>query len=240
MKSKPTFSQSEVRNVDRDNDLQWLAFCYVGEELDEAAREAFDQRLGSDLEAQEALASVVALGRDVFQVESEFQSSPIAQSSPIDQPMPTAIHAVSRSTRRWSILGVAAAVLIIGSVGYGIARHQHHQQQQGHPQTVETNQIASALSPAVDGGLLLDQWLENLDSTDVGNGSESNDREQQTVTVLWEDDTIEENDSWVESNQSEWNIDVSMVAIYSDVFDGLDESHLLELKSSQRRRGVIQ
>jgi len=46
--------------------LQWLAFCYVADELTTSQRAEFESRLATDLQAQEALASAVELGGEIY------------------------------------------------------------------------------------------------------------------------------------------------------------------------------
>ena len=51
---------------DFDTELEWTAFCYVADELQDKERVAFEQRLGSDELAQQAVVSAVALSELIF------------------------------------------------------------------------------------------------------------------------------------------------------------------------------
>jgi hypothetical protein len=49
----------------RKDDLAWLAFCYVADELAAEERERFEERLAVDQAAREAVAAAVALTTDI-------------------------------------------------------------------------------------------------------------------------------------------------------------------------------
>jgi hypothetical protein len=47
------------------NDIEWAAFCYVTDELNESDHEQFESLLASDQDAREALARAVELGQTI-------------------------------------------------------------------------------------------------------------------------------------------------------------------------------
>ncbi len=55
-----------LEKVNFESDVDWLAFCYVADELPQQQRSEFEARLADDLEAQEAVARAMELSRDVY------------------------------------------------------------------------------------------------------------------------------------------------------------------------------
>lgn len=55
----PKQPQSEFDSFDSE-DLQWQAFCYIANEMDDHARQAFETRLETDQTARDAVATAVA------------------------------------------------------------------------------------------------------------------------------------------------------------------------------------
>ena len=89
------------------NDLDWMAFCYVADELSGDQLAQFESRLENDQAAREAVAEAVKISTAVFECD--------AASTPI----PTREVSASTSTSRASqwVLVIAAALL----VGVGLA-----------------------------------------------------------------------------------------------------------------------
>jgi len=61
-------NDNEKRDEPSGDDLDWLAFCYVTDELDAESRAAFEQRLATDVIACEAVADAVHLSSLVYEV----------------------------------------------------------------------------------------------------------------------------------------------------------------------------
>ena len=119
-----------------ENDLEWLAFRYISDELSPQDRMDFEHRLETDLEAQQAVVEAVGLTRDLA----------VAMTASSTAPRPTP--ATSNGWLAWA-LSVAALLLAGLSVGW-------YWQQNGTP----TDQVADADSIAVAWVETLDEEFE--------------------------------------------------------------------------------
>jgi hypothetical protein len=87
------------------DDLDWQAFCYAAGELSPTATAEFEQRLGSDQAAREALARAIELTQAIASAES--LASVVRRSAAVRAP------AVRRTTFRnlaWGAMATAAVV----------------------------------------------------------------------------------------------------------------------------------
>ena len=88
---------------ERENQLEWTAFCYVSGELGPAEAEQFELRLADDQEAREALARAVELTQIVAAAESTCG----------DLVVPTDRKTASWTTRlSWMAIGGLAALVL--------------------------------------------------------------------------------------------------------------------------------
>jgi len=88
---------------ERENQLEWTAFCYVSGELGPAEAEQFELRLADDQEAREALARAVELTQIVAAAESTCG----------DSVAPTDRKTASWTTRlSWMAIGGLAALVL--------------------------------------------------------------------------------------------------------------------------------
>ena len=109
-------SNFQTDQIDLDsfdpNDLHWLAFCYIADELDPAEREAFEIRLQQEQPARDAVADAVkhaslvnaSLAATSLQTSSVQKSQATSKRDAAPNKIPM---------RRASILAAAAAVLLV-------------------------------------------------------------------------------------------------------------------------------
>jgi len=190
--------------------LQWLAFCYVADELTTSQRADFESRLATDLEAQEALASVVDLSCNVHR-NYLLQTEPASASTLLRAGLKDSISSDQSST--WSrMLLMAAAILVLASIGYvlfpnsnqGTAHNYRHQQ-------------------STDSDFSADDWINSFDEI-------ARDQIELAVT--------DDNTPLVDLSEDEdLDVDSMLISFYSEVFDGQQES-LLNSKSLNRKSGI--
>ena len=191
--------------------LQWLAFCYVADELTASQRADFESRLSTDLRAQEALASVVELSCGVhknYQLQTESANTSTlleragTRDSTSDQPS-----TLSR------LLLMAAAVLVMAAIGYGLVQNSNQSTVANHSHQQSSDSDFSA-----------DDWINSLDEID-GDQIELVDNEENASLVdVSEDENL--------------NVDSVLISFYSEVFDGQQEEPLLNPKSLNRDSGM--
>lgn len=104
--------------ADRDDNLTWLAYQYVANELDVAGRQDFEARLADDQDARDALADVVlihqALDHQAFDVASaETAASVIPATDARPRPTRAAGAASARTSPRFVIPAVTALALLV-------------------------------------------------------------------------------------------------------------------------------
>lgn len=104
--------------ADRDDNLTWLAYQYVANELDTAGRHDFEARLADDQDARDALADVVlihqALDHQAFDVASaETAASVIPATDARPRPTRAAGAASARTSPRFVIPAVTALALLV-------------------------------------------------------------------------------------------------------------------------------
>jgi len=112
-------NKKEQGDIERQSDLDWLAFCYSAGELSAADAEAFEIRLADEQAAREALARAVELSQAVGAAETHSQY----------------VVSASLRTKHWSsrlswmaIGGVASLLLALlwsGIVGPTWSARQH-------------------------------------------------------------------------------------------------------------------
>jgi anti-sigma factor RsiW len=89
-------------------DLDWVAFCYVADELSEADRSAFESRLENDLAACEAVARAVRLADTTLLALTD-----LSARTTEDRTARQRRRDVSRRARSIGVAGLIASVLIV-------------------------------------------------------------------------------------------------------------------------------
>jgi ferric-dicitrate binding protein FerR (iron transport regulator) len=153
------FSNDAESNGEFDpNDLDWLAFCYLADELDEAQRAAFELRLESDEQAQNSLVAAMRESQLVF-ATLDSTSSNVTQDQATITLAPQAFSTQSSiAKKRFGLLiGSAAAIcLLVG--GWAWYSNPSNDESEMAVAISDSDQLASAW---VDTALILDD--ESLD-----------------------------------------------------------------------------
>ncbi|MEW4527493.1 hypothetical protein [Maioricimonas sp. JC845] len=99
--------------ADRDDNLTWLAYQYVANELDVAGRQDFEARLADDQDARDALADVVLIHQalDIAPTETAGKVAPATNARP--RPTRPAGAASARTSPRFVIPAVTALALLV-------------------------------------------------------------------------------------------------------------------------------
>lgn len=116
--NQPKNKKPEPLSFDSEfKDLNWLAFCYIADELDQAERMAFESRL---LDCENAREAVVDAVRDSQTLYETLKSKP----QPLAHAVNLAVPKQATHTRRWTaaIVATAAAVLLAVSCWSIISR----------------------------------------------------------------------------------------------------------------------
>ncbi len=199
---------SEVNEQDH---LQWLAFCYVGDELTARERDDFESQLSTDLEAQEALASVVELScgiHQTYQLQTESANEPA-----LLERAGTRNSTSDRSPTLSRLLLMAAAILVMAAIGYGLVQdsdkntvvnHRHHH--------------------SSDSDFSADDWIDSFDEIDGDQVELVDNQENEALVDVNEDGNL--------------NVDSMLISFYSEVFDGQQDDALLNSKSLNRDSGM--
>jgi hypothetical protein len=164
-------------NLDFDNcenELDWLAFCYVADELDAEARAKFEQRLAVDPAACEAVAAAIETSQLVFQaVETGMETKAIAVR-------PESRRSPAHSAHVWLLnprLVFAASILLtLLAIGWAIRIN------------LSNNQIAGL--PADD---LAITWVDSLtenDAPDASGDDEPDNRLPDAINLTADEFTI--------------------------------------------------
>ena len=99
------------------NDSDWLAFCYIADELDEAQRAAFELRLENDEQAQNSLVDAIRESQLVFASLDTTSSNVVQDQVTVSlAPPASSIGSTNRSiaSKRFGLLvGSAAAILLL-------------------------------------------------------------------------------------------------------------------------------
>ncbi len=182
-------------NSSQHDQLQWLAFCYLADELTASQRADFEGRLSSELSVQEALASVVELSSGVHQ---NLRNVDCAKDSMVLERAGNRSSVFGRSSTLSRMLLIAATVLVLAFLGYGVS--QNTDRSTAHKNLDEQN-IVSNFSA--------DEWINSFDEIDD---------DQLTLTVTEEDVPVAE-----ASEEANLGLDPMLISFYSEVFDGQQE-----------------
>ena len=96
-------SDLEKENLQFASDLDWMAFCYVADELSGLQLAEFESRLETDQEAREAVAQAMALATDIYRSDQPAVRSVANRNS-----------GVASDTHRKILGWSSAAVLLVG------------------------------------------------------------------------------------------------------------------------------
>lgn len=202
--------------------LQWLAFCYVADELTASERADFESQLSTELKAQEALASAVELSYGIHQ-NYVLQAEPAIGSTLLERSDAGNLTS-DRSSTLSRMLLMAAAVLVMAVIGYGLI--QNSNQNTAHNNFHDQSSATSQLS------ILADDWINSLDDDEIeiagGDLSELSELEE-----------IEESTPLLDSSAGDdLGVDAGLISFYSEILDSEQEDSLLNSKSLRRKTGV--
>lgn len=236
-------------NFDQHSDqLQWLAFCYVSEELTSEQRQEFESRLSTDLEAQEALASVVELGRSIYEVHEA--ATALEHGNAVCTLVRTTPRKTASSIARWRSLATVAAVVTMCFIGYGIFNKSNPLRPITasaliHPADsvdFHTDDLAGQSSTT-----MASAWIQSLDSTETEIAETESTMWEISAGRAplapreagpWETDSSESNLRLIEQGEDhDLGVDVTLVSFYSTMLDA-EPSHSLDTESGRPGAGV--
>ena len=198
----------------------------MADELTTSERADFESRLSTDLEAQEALASAVELGSGIYN-NYHLAAESVDEPTLLDRPS-TRNSPADRSPALSRMLLMAAAILVMAVVGYGLS--QNSDQSTAHNNL--DGQSSSSLSTS-QLSILTDDWIDSLDDEEIAssNLSELSD---------WDSEEFQENMPLLDSNEGDdLGLDTNLISFYSEMLDsGLEEGGLLNSKSLRQKTGV--
>lgn len=164
------FHDQQATQTFEPNDLEWLAFCYVADELDASERESFELRLDQDQEARDAVASVVV---QTGVLNAAFAATPQVELKP-------QIPAKNDGPGRVSHLGWQRALLLVTSAAVVLVFAFLWQPGSTPESTNDNGDVAEIWSNEV--------WSEyDLAATDslFGDGRDDMDEEVERTEVTW-------------------------------------------------------
>jgi len=204
-------AEGSADNVNELDRLQWLAFCFVADELTASERADFESRLSTDLEAQEALAAVVELGSGIY-------GSYHCEDSPAD-----------RSSTLSRMLLIAAAVLVMAVVGYGLSQNNN--------QSTAQSKLNEQSSPSTSQlSILADDWIDSLDDDEIEIAVELTESAELSD---WDSEASEESVPMLDSSEGDdLGLDTNLISFYSEMLDVGQEDSLLNSKSLRQKTGV--
>ena len=194
----------------------------MADELTATERADFESRLSTDLEAQEALVSAVELGSGIYnnyhrEAESAEEPALLDRAGTKNSP-------ADRSSTLSRMLLLAAAVLVMAVVGYGLS--QNNDQSTAHSNLEEqSSPSTSQLS------ILADDWINSLDDEiEITESAELSD---------WDSEEFEESMPLLDSSEGDdLGLDTNLISFYSEMLDGGLEEGLLNSKSLRQEAGV--
>ena len=147
-----------------NQDLDWLAFCYIANELDESARAEFQVRLENDELAQQAVVDAVQQSQLIYSslLPLETHEPVNLASSAADRPR--------KSYRRSGILFTSAAALAMVVAGWGWYASQDRS---GAIANNDSDQLANA-------------WVETLVAMNENDLEINLDEETQPIEVAYD------------------------------------------------------
>jgi len=207
--------------------LQWLAFCYVADELTASQRTDFESRLSTDLKAQEALASAVKLSRGIY--ASYQRPTEPTTDAPLLERGGSRNTSTDRSSSLPRVLLLAAAILVMALIGYGLVNEGTNQNIAVHNSSVSPS--SSQFS------ILADEWIDGLDEIA---DDELELADSGGLSQLDSDEFDESIPSVAPSEDDDLGVDVSLISFYSEMLDSTQEDGLLNSESLQRSKTGIE
>ena len=95
------------------NDLDWLAFCYIANELDQPHRDEFELRLAVDQQAREAVVTAMEHAQLLDAVLESRDQLPAGKSDHVSERKSAYSVSITRFSRK--LIGTAAALLLIAT-----------------------------------------------------------------------------------------------------------------------------
>jgi len=196
---------------DFENDIHWLAFCYVADELTSEQAVAFERRLADDLETQEALAEVMSMSVSVYDAY-------VGNDSKSDEDSKVALAARgadSDKVKNWyAVVAVAAGLLVALSVWQSLATN-------GTGENSSQPELVAGMVSEVE---LSESWAEILESS-----SDSDNLSRQVASggtlVDANDASDDEVSDSVESTKG-LLVDPDMVAIFSSAISDIAKGEM--------------
>lgn len=113
-----------------NQDLDWIAFCYIADELDGPAKSEFEARLENDELAQQAVVDAVKGSQLIYTSlkKSETQSGQQACQPALGQLTPVSLASRPRQRQlgRVRMIATAAAALLIAAAGWSWYSNQNN------------------------------------------------------------------------------------------------------------------
>ena len=202
--------------------LQWLAFCYVADELTADQVADFEGRLATDLKAQEALASAVELSSGVYG-HYQLEAASADGSKRLDL-AGSRNNSADRSSILSRVLLLAAAVLVMAFIAHGLV-------QDGNQSTAHNrfnNQTSSSQL-----SILADSWINSLDVNEV----ETTDSDELSE---WNSEDFDESSPLIDSSRDgdDLGVDANLISFYSEMLDSDQEESLLNSDLPNQKAGV--
>ncbi len=201
--------------------LQWLAFCYVADELTADQVADFEGRLATDLKAQEALTSAVELSSGVyghFQLEAESPDGPKRLHRAGSRN-----NSANRSSILSRVLLLAAAVLVMAFISRGLV-------QDGNQSTAHNRLNDQTSSSQLS--ILADSWINSLGVNEV-EMADSDESE-------WNSEGFDESSPLIDSSRDgdDLGVDANLISFYSEMLDSAQEESLLNSDLPIQKAGV--
>jgi hypothetical protein len=201
--------------------LRWLAFCYVADELTTSQRADFESRLSTELEAQEALASVVELGSEIYRSYDSADGPELLERAVATTSL------ADRSTTLPRLLLMAAAVLVMSVIGYGLV-------QSGDQSTAHISRQGQTSNSQLS--ILADDWIDNLAGSEI---EIANNGDFSDLAELAEWEEADQNNQGLDSSEiDDFGLDTSLISFYSEILDSGQEDGLLNSKSLKQKTEV--
>lgn len=143
MPDKPNLLEHEF-----SNQLDWLAFCYIADELDEEQRDAFELRLAEDQQARDAVVHAMEQSQLMYAALTEIEVA-AAPSMQVRVPNQLSVQLASR------LLAFAAALLLMTTGLIWLASSDymssyHPPLAQNHSAVFDSEKLAIAWADSLD------------------------------------------------------------------------------------------
>ncbi len=152
---------SENSNFDnRENELDWLAFCYVADELDAETRTKFEQRLGVDPAACEAVAGAIEMSQLIFQAaETDIEKNTVTVRP---ESRRSSTHSVRVRLLNPRLVFAASILLTLLAVGWAMKINLSSNQIAGSPDDLAVTWVDSLTDDDAPGASGNDESINRL------------------------------------------------------------------------------